>query len=204
MRFGGVLLVRRSVADVGVQNNQRGTSLRLLEGIESLFDAIQVVGVADPQHIPTIGQEARHDVFSERDARAPLDRDVVVVVDPAEVVETKVAGQRSRFRSHALHQAAVTANYINVIIEDFEVWSIEMTGEPLLCDGHANTRCDALSQGPCSRLYARRPMVLGVAGRLAVELAEAADVVKRNRWPPQRFIVGVHGPCTAEMKRRPE
>src|SRR5262245_23335949 len=79
-----------------------------------------------------------------------------------------------------------------------------MTGEPLLCDGHANTRCDALSQGPCSRLYARRPMVLGVAGRLAVELAEAADVVKRNRWPPQRFIVLVHGPCAAAMKRRPE
>src|SRR5262245_16296747 len=140
MRFGGVLLVRRSVPDVSVQNDERGTPLSPLEGVESVFDALEVVGGADPQHVPIVSQEARHDVFRERDARAPLDRDVVVVVDPAEVIETKVAGQRSRFRSHALHQAAVTANYINVVIEDFEVWSVEMTGEPLLCDGHANTR----------------------------------------------------------------
>src|SRR5262249_1862496 len=158
MSFGSVLLVRRSVPNVGVQNNERGTPLRLPESVKSVFDAIQVVSVADPQHVPTIRQESRHDVFRERDARAPLDRDVVVVVDPAEVVETQMAGQRSRFRSHALHQAAVTANYINVVIEDFEVRSVEMTGEPLFCDGQADARCDALPQGTRGGLYARRPM----------------------------------------------
>src|SRR4030095_8278834 len=155
--------------DVGIQNNERGTPLRLPESVESVFDATQVVGVADPQHVPTIRQESCHDVFRERDARAALDRDVVVVVDPAEVVETQVTGQRGGFRSHALHQAAVTANYINAVIEDFEVRSVEMTGEPLFCDGHADAHGDALPQGARGGLYARRPMVFGMAGRLAVE-----------------------------------
>src|SRR2546430_11118865 len=48
------------------------------------------------------------------------------------------------------------------------------------------------------------PVVLGVARRLAVELAEPADVIERHRRLSQRFIVGVHSTCSAEMERGPE
>ena len=88
--------------------------------VEGVLDAIDVVGVADPQHVPAVRQEPRRDVLGERDARVAFDRDVVVVVDPAEIVEAQVAGQRRRFRRNALHHAAVSANRIDVVIEDLE------------------------------------------------------------------------------------
>src|SRR5262245_7532687 len=110
-----------------------------------------------------------------------------------------MTGQRSSFRPDTLHQAAVSANCINVVIEDFEVRPVVAAGEPLLRDGHADARGDALSQWAGGGLDARRPMVLGVAGCFAVELAEAADVVERHRRPPQRFIVCVYGPRSAEV-----
>src|SRR6516162_194694 len=43
-----------------------------------------------------------------------------------------------------------------------------------------------------------------MAGRFAIELAEAANVVERDRRLPQRFVVGIHGLNASEMKRRPE
>jgi hypothetical protein len=43
-----------------------------------------------------------------------------------------------------------------------------------------------------------------MAGSLAVELAEAANIVERDRRLPQSFIVGIHGLNAGEMKRRPE
>ena len=58
-----------------------------------MFDAIEVVRIADPQNVPTVRQESCLDVLSERHARAAFNRDVVVIVNPAEIVETKVSRQ---------------------------------------------------------------------------------------------------------------
>src|SRR5439155_14514363 len=43
---GRVVLVRGAVADVAVEDDERGTPLRLPEDAEDPFDAIEVVGVA--------------------------------------------------------------------------------------------------------------------------------------------------------------
>ena len=48
MRLGRVLLVRGSVADVAVQDDQSGPTLRRLEGLNSLMDAGRIVGIAHP------------------------------------------------------------------------------------------------------------------------------------------------------------
>ena len=53
------------------------------------LDAIEIVGIADAQHVPAVGQEPRGDVLGEGDVGLALDGDVVVVVDPAEVVEAR-------------------------------------------------------------------------------------------------------------------
>jgi hypothetical protein len=95
VRVGGVLLVRRAVADVAVQNDEGRPALGLPEDLQRVLDALDVVGVADPQHVPAVAQEAGRDVFGEGDARVAFDGDVVVVVDPAEVVEAEMAGQRA-------------------------------------------------------------------------------------------------------------
>jgi len=103
MGLGRVVLVRRAIADVAVQDDDGGAALRLPEDLEGVLDAIHVVGVAHAQHIPSITQEPRGHVLGEREACASFDGDVIVVVDPAQVVEAQVARQRCRFRRDALH-----------------------------------------------------------------------------------------------------
>src|SRR5262249_45753111 len=83
---GGALLVGRAVADVAVEDDQGGTPLRRAEDRERVLDAIEVVCVAHAEDVPAVPQEAGGDVLREGEARLPFDRDVVVVVDPAEVV----------------------------------------------------------------------------------------------------------------------
>ena len=202
--FGGVLLVRGTVADVAVENDEGRAALRLPEDLKGVLDAIDVVGVADPQNVPPVTQEPGRDVLREGDARVPLDGDVVVVVDPAEVVEAQVAGQRRRFRRNALHHAAVSANGIDVVVEDLEAGPVVAVGEPLLGDGHAHARGDALPERTGGGLDARDPVVLGVTRGLAVELAEAADVVERHRGLPQPLVFGIHRLRLGEVEHGPE
>src|SRR5262245_21677372 len=85
-----VLFMWRTVADVAVQHEERGAVFRLTKDVKRVFDALNVVGVADTQDVPAVRQKARRDVLGKGDARFPLDGDVVVVVDPAQVIETHV------------------------------------------------------------------------------------------------------------------
>src|SRR5205823_10953788 len=88
-----VLSIWRPIAYVAVQHDERGAVFRLAKDIEGALDALDVVGVADTQNIPAVSQKSRLDVLRKRDARFTLDGDVVVVVDPAKVVEAQVTGQ---------------------------------------------------------------------------------------------------------------
>jgi hypothetical protein len=51
-----------------------------------VLDAINIVSVSDPQNVPTVTQESSRDILREGDSRIPFNGDVVVVVDPAEIV----------------------------------------------------------------------------------------------------------------------
>ncbi len=89
----GILPVWRAVADVAVQDNEGGATLRLSEDLQGVLDAIDIVGVADPQNVPPVTQKAGCHVLGEGDARVSFDGDVVVIVDPAEVIQAQVARQ---------------------------------------------------------------------------------------------------------------
>src|SRR5260221_8719872 len=102
---------------MAVQDNEGGTALRLFEYAESSLDQIDVVRVADPQHVPSVAQEPGRNVLGECDARAALDRDVIVVVNPTEVIETEMPGQRCGLGRDALHQAAIATDRINIVVE---------------------------------------------------------------------------------------
>src|SRR5215470_11067988 len=97
MGGSSVLLVWRTVADVAVQHNECRTALRPPEDIERVFNAFEVICIADAQDVPSIPKESRLHVLSERQARAAFDRNVIVIVDPAEIVEAQVSGQRCGF-----------------------------------------------------------------------------------------------------------
>src|SRR5439155_20949484 len=64
---GGFLLVRGAVADVAVQDDERGSALRRAEDRERLLDVIEVVGVTHAQYVPPVGQEPGSVVLREVD-----------------------------------------------------------------------------------------------------------------------------------------
>jgi hypothetical protein len=146
MGGGGVLLVRGTVPDVAVQHDERGTALRIFEDLESVLDPVNVVRIADPQNVPPITQEPSCDVLCKGNPRAPFNGNVIVVIDPAEIVKPKMGGQRCRFGRNALHQTAVSANGINVVIKNLKARPVVTVGEPLLGDAHSDARGNTLPQ----------------------------------------------------------
>ena len=85
--------MRRAVPDVTIQNDKGGAACLLFEYVQGVLDTLDVVGVANSQNIPAIGQEPCCHVLCEGDLSVPFDRDPVVVIDPAEVVEPQMASQ---------------------------------------------------------------------------------------------------------------
>ena len=204
MGRGGVDLVRRAVADVAVENDQRRPALGLAKDRKRVLDPLEIVGIADAQHVPAVSLEARCDILGEGDAGLALDGDVVVVVDPAQVVELEMAGQRGRLRADAFHQAAVAADRVDVVVEQVEAGPVVAAGQPLARDRHADAGGDPLAQRTGRRLDAGHPVIFRVPRRLAVELAEVADVVERDRRLAQAFVLGVDRLGAGEMQDRPQ
>src|SRR5262249_7140866 len=98
-----------------VEDNKRGAALCLSEYLQRIFDTPNIVGIADPQDVPPIADEPCSDVFSEGDARASFDRDMVVVVDPTQIIEPQMAGKGGGFRPDAFHQTTVATHRIDVM-----------------------------------------------------------------------------------------
>ncbi len=80
-----ILLVGRAPADMAVDDDQGRPFALLAESAEGSVEHVQVVGISHPGDVPAIARETRGDVLGERQGRVSLDRDVVVVIDPAEV-----------------------------------------------------------------------------------------------------------------------
>ena len=204
MGSGGALSVGRAVPDAAVEHDERGPALGPPKDPQRVFDALHVVGVAHAQHIPAIGEEPGRDVLRERQVGAAFDGDAVVVPDPAEAIQAQVAGERRSLGADALHQAAVAADRIGVVVEHLEARSVVAVCEPSFGDGHADAGRDALSQRPGGRLHTRHHAVLRVPGRFAAKLTKPADVFERDRRLAQPFVVRIHGLRPSQVEHRPE
>src|ERR1700751_3179459 len=91
MSLRGILLVRRTVTDVAVEDDE-GWGVRCsLEDLQSDLNSVDVIGITDPQNVPAVTLEPGSNVLSESNPRISLDCNVVVIVDPAEVAQTKMA-----------------------------------------------------------------------------------------------------------------
>ena len=117
VRRARVLLVRRTVGDMAVHDDEGWSIARALERPERTLKHLQVVGVADARDVPAVPDEARGHVIAERQRRIALDGDVVVVVDPTEVIELEVSCQRGGLAGDPFHHAAVAAQGVDVIVE---------------------------------------------------------------------------------------
>ena len=115
-----------------------------------------------------------------------------------------MAGERRRLRAHALHQAAVAADRVDVVVEQLEARLVVAAGQPLARDRHADAGGDALPQRTGRGLDAGYPVIFRMARRLAVELAEMADVVERDRRLAQALVVGIHGLGARQEEHGPQ
>ena len=135
-----------------------------LEDLEGSRQHFLIVGVAHAHDVPAIGDEARCHVVAEGQCGIALNGDVVVVVDPAQIRELQVTGQRGRFAAHALHHAAVASQRIYVVVEHVESRPVEILRHPL---GR---------RWPSRRWWQR----LGPSGPVVVSMP---DVQRYSGWP---------------------
>src|SRR5690348_6073496 len=81
MGGGGINFMRRTIADVAIQDDQRRSALGLAEQRQRLLNALEVVGVTDPQHIPLIAEKTSRNVLSKSNACVALNGNVIIVID---------------------------------------------------------------------------------------------------------------------------
>ena len=98
-----VLAVGRAVTDVAVHDDEAGSRAPPAEAPQRAPDFLQVVCVLHVPHRPAVTAEALLHVLGERQRRVAFDRDVVPVVDPAEVAQLQMGRERSRLPRHAFH-----------------------------------------------------------------------------------------------------
>ena len=130
--------------------------------------------------VPAVRGEALRRVVGEPAAHLAVDRDAVVVVEADQLAELLRARERARLVRDALHEAAVAAEEIGVVIDDRRLGAVELRRERALRERHADRVRDALAERPGRRLDARRHADLGVARGLAVQLAEVAQLAHRQ------------------------
>ena len=112
-----VLFVRSSPGDVAVEDDERRALGFLLSGADRAVDGFDVIGVADPKHVPVIAHEACAHVFGKGERGVAFNRDLVIVVNPDQVRKPEVPGDGSCFGRYAFHQVAVAADRINAVID---------------------------------------------------------------------------------------
>ena len=80
----------------------------------------------------------------------------------------------------ALHEVAVGADRVRVVVDDLVARPVVARGEHALGERHADRVADALAERAGRRLDARRVVRLGVARRAATPLPELLQVVDRE------------------------
>ena len=98
-----------------------GSIGRVLERPERALEHLQIVGIADTRDVPAVADEPRGDVIAVSQRRVALDGDVIVVVDPAQVGQLEMTGERRGLAGDPFHHAAVAAERVDVVVEQIEV-----------------------------------------------------------------------------------
>ena len=156
----------------------RPVSARLGDGVGEAFG---VVGVLDLDRVPAIAAETVEHVFGKGEVGRALDGDLVAVIDPGEVAEAEMAGNRGRLAGHPLHHVAVAGERVDMVVEDREVRFVVARGEVFLRHRHADGIAAALPERTGGGFDAGGQAIFRMARRLAVELAELLEVVERER-----------------------
>ena len=114
----------------------------------------------------------------EGERRGAVDRDAVVVVADDQLAQGEVARDRGRFLADALHQVAVRADHVDVVVDQLVPGAVEALREEALGHRHPHRVGEALPQRPRRDLDALRVAALGVPRRERAPLAELLQILE--------------------------
>ena len=185
VRLGGVALGGGGVGDVGPQDHERRAAGLGAGGIERRGDAREVVAVAHPDDVPSVGLEPALHVLGEGERGVAVDRDVVVVVDHGELAEPEMPGERRRLARDAFHEIAVAGEGPHPVGHHLVAGPVEVLGQEALGDRHPDRVRHALPQRAGGRLHAGRVAALRMPRRARAPLPERLDLLQRQVVPAQ-------------------
>ncbi len=139
---------------MAVHDDQRGAIGGARERVERTFEHREVIGVTNACDVPSVPHESSGDVIAVGERRVAFNGDVVVVVDPAQVAEFEMPGQRRGLTRDPFHHAAVATQRVDVIVEQLEAGTIEVAGDPALGNRHSDAGRQPLSERTGRRLDA--------------------------------------------------
>ena len=76
-----------------------------------------VVAVVDPLHVPSVRDKSSRRVLSKHKIGSTRESDAVVVIQTDQLSQSEIAGQRSRFGPHTLHQIAVARHHVGEVVD---------------------------------------------------------------------------------------
>ena len=177
------LLVRRAVTDDGLAADEARAVGDLAGGLDGGLHGFRIVPVDLGDHMPAVGLEAFRGVVEEPGrcvavtADLAVDRDVVVVVDRDQLAQAQRAGQRAGLMRDAFHETAVAEEDIGEVVDDVVAGLVELRGQRLLRQGHADGIGDALAERAGGGFHARGVAVFRMPGGLGVKLTELLEVL---------------------------
>ena len=143
-------------------------------GIRKRVEIVSVVYVSD---VPAIPEKPFADIFSERNISRTIERHAIVVVDPAQIREFQMSGERRCFGAHAFHHVAIAAHGIDVVIENLKAGAVVVSCQPVRSDGHSHAVSHALAERSGCGLDARGNSVFRVPRSAAIDLAKPLNIV---------------------------
>jgi hypothetical protein len=183
-----VRLVRRTERDRASDDDQRRLVGRVVELLDRRTQRLDVVGITNLHDVPTEPFKPLADVFRKCEFGIALDRDVIIVVQPAEVGQLQMSGDGCRFAADAFHQIAVAAHGVHVVVEQVKALLVVASGKPLRRHRHADAVANALPQRARRCFDARRVAVFGMARTRTSQLSKTLDVVERDAQFASRLL----------------
>ncbi len=120
---------------------------------------------------------------------------MVVVIEEGQLLQPQVAGEADRLVTDALHQVTVRADHPRAVIDQRLA---EARRQHPFGQGHADRRCDPLTERAGCGLDSRRLAVFRMPGGGRLELAEVPDVIDAHALEAGEIEQGVeqHGAVT--------
>src|SRR5258708_4220487 len=156
-----------TISEYGVKREERWAICGGLERLKSPCQHVQIIGVTNACHVPTIGDEACCHIIGKGQGGIAFDGDVVVIINPAQVRELQMTGQRGSLVANTLHHAAVATDGVNVVIEHLKGGAVEVRSHPASGGSHANACRHTLTKGASGCLNSRGPAIFRMSRAFA-------------------------------------